>query len=142
MFTELFKKTVNRYSDFLSWAKYLIPQTKKEFVKKDIRKKIVIAISENARYQTEAFFRWENSIDSFALAKNVYGVAFVVTHLASHDYSMLEIVMYSRHGYKASCPVLSFKTTNELFEWLNQKGAPEACSQTLGELLEILESEN
>lgn len=105
MFTGLSKQKENRYSDFLSWAEYLVPQVKKEFVAKDIRKEIVRATSENVRFQSEAFFRWENSIDSFSLADNMYGVAFVVTHLANHNCSMLEIVMYSRHGYKASCPV-------------------------------------
>lgn len=142
MFTGLFKQKENRYSDLLSWAKYLVPQVKKEFVAKDIRKEIVRATSENVRFQSEAFFRWENSIDSFSLADNMYGVAFVVTHLANHNCSMLEIVMYSRHGYKASCPVLSFEAVDDLFKWLEQNNTPEVCSPILGELLEILESES
>lgn len=142
MFTRLFKQKENRYSDFLSWTEYLVPQVKKEFIAKDIRKEIVRATSENVRFQTEALFRWENGVGSFSLADNVYGVAFVVTHLANHDCSMLEIVMYSKHGYKASCPILSFEAVNELYEWLEQKNTPEVCSPILGELLEILESGN
>ena len=53
---------------------------------------------------------------------------------------MLEIVLYSKNGYKASCPVLSFKAVDELFQWLNQKDTPEKCSSILLELLKDLDS--
>ena len=141
MFANLFKRKTKYYPNFLSWAKYFIPKVKKEFIKQGINKGISRAMSENVRYQIEAFYRWESGIGSLSLANHVLGVAFMVTHLANHDCSMLEIVMYSRNGYKATSPVLSFESVDELFEWLEQKNTPEVCSPILEELLDILESE-
>ena len=139
MLTGLFKRNPKGYSDFLSWAKCHIPCVKDEFLKKGIRTEYPKAVSLDIQYRTEVYFRLESPL--FYRARNVFGIAFVATHLANHDCSMLEIVMYSKHGYKASSPVLSFKTADELLEWLGQKNTPEECSQTLDELLSILESE-
>ena len=140
MFAKLFKWKTKYYPDFLSWARYLIPQVKKEFLKKEIGKVVSKAMDEHVLYKTEAYYRWGNGIGSFSLADHILGVAFVVTHLANYDCSMLEIVLYSKNGYKASCHVLSFKIVDELFQWLNQKDTPEKCSSILLELLKDLES--
>ena len=140
MFAKLFKRKSKCYPDFLSWARCFIPQVKKGLLKKDIGKEVLKAMDEHTRYQTEVFCQWENGIGSFFLADHILGVAFVLTHLVNNECSMLEIVLYSKKGYKASQVGLSFKSPSELFEWLDKRETPEECYRILMELLDILNS--
>lgn len=137
----LFKRKTKQHPDFSSWAKYLVVHVKNEFNKKRFKKDLSKAMNNNIQYRIEAFFKWENDIN-FYMAENIYGVAFVVSHLVNHDCSMLEIVLYSKKGYKASQVGLSFKLPCEVFEWLGKKETPQKCSQILIELLDILNSED
>ncbi len=137
----LFKRKPSQRPDFSSWVITLMDFVKEEFIKKNIKEELGKAIFNNVQYRTEAFAKWEDNVDNFHLADNIYGVAFVVSHLVNHDCSMLEIVMYSKMGYKASQGVLSFNSPNELFDWLDKKGTPQKCNQILMELLETLESQ-
>ena len=133
----LLKRKTKLHPDFSSWTKYLVFHAKNEFNKQNIKKDLSKVMLDNVQYRIEVFSKWENDI-SFHRAENIYGVAFVVGHLVNHDCSMLEFVLYSKEGYKASQIGLSFKSPSELFEWLDKKGTPEKCNQILLELLDIL----
>ena len=109
--------------DIAKMAKNLEKSNTKEVLQK--------AIAENLNYRVELFSFWNDNSDAV-------GVVFMVTHLAKFDWSLLEMTVYSKYGYKVSQVLLSFKTVDELFEWFQKKDTLKKCAQVLMELNDTL----
>jgi len=89
------------------------------------------AMHDNKSFRAELFSLWDDNSDAV-------GVVFLVTRYVNFDSFMLEIMAYSKYGYKASRLMLSFKSVDELFEWFQKKDTPTKCSRALTDLYEIL----
>lgn len=98
----------------------------------NIKEELQKAMHDNVTFRVELFSLWD---DDSAM---VYGTVFVVTHVVNQDSSMLEIVAYSKYGYKVSQLMLLFKSVDELFGWFKKKDTPQKCAETMMELYEIL----
>lgn len=108
-----------------------ISKLAKNLINSNVVQELQKAMRENKSFRSELFSLWNDKTD-------VVGVVFLVTHFVNCDYSMLEIMAYSKHGYKVCQTMLSFKSADELFEWFQKEDTPKKCEQTLLELYEIV----
>lgn len=118
--------------NLMQLTKNLIMQAIYEFDRRfNVRQEFQQALENNKAYQFKVFSMWDNDSDEF------YAGAFILTHLAKHDRSMLEIVIYSKHiDLIVETPVLSFHTIDEAIAWIRKEETPMVCYQHMERLLE------
>lgn len=118
--------------NLMQLTKNLIMQAIYEFDRRfNVRQEFQQALENNKAYQFKVFSMWDNDSDEF------YAGAFILTHLANHDRSMLEIAIYSKNiDLIVETSVLSFHTIDEVIAWIRKEETPMVCYQHMERLLE------